>query len=111
MSDSEQKSKATADTERWEAVAASPEFKGLIAAKAKFIIPVCVFFLVYYFALPLLVGLAPELMGKKVMGVVNVAYGFALSQFFMTWIISIVYARVAAKFDIKAQEVIDTFHV
>ncbi|MCB1065444.1 MAG: DUF485 domain-containing protein [Verrucomicrobiae bacterium] len=111
MNDSEAKTQAAADTKHWEAVADSPEFKGLIAAKAKFIIPVCIFFLVYYFALPLLVGLAPDLMSKKLWGVVNVAYVFALSQFFMTWIISIVYARAAAKFDTKAQDVIDTFHV
>ncbi|NOT61472.1 MAG: DUF485 domain-containing protein [Acidobacteria bacterium] len=38
------------------------EFKELVAAKRKFIIPATVFFIVYYFALPLLVGYAPALM-------------------------------------------------
>ncbi len=47
------------------------------------------FFIVYYFALPLLVGYAPQLMATKVFGVVNVAYLFALSQFFMAWLIAV----------------------
>ena len=45
-----------------------------------------VFFVVYYFALPVLVGYAPELMSRPVVGKVNIAYLFALSQFFMAWI-------------------------
>ena len=46
-------------------------------------------------------------MEKKIFGVVNVAYLFALSQFFMTWIVAIVYERAANSFDKKAQDVID----
>ena len=90
----------------WDEIAAKPEFNGLLARKARFIIPMCVFFLIYYFALPLLVGLAPDLMAKKVWGTVNVAYVFALSQFFMTWIVAIVYAKVAGRFDDHAHELI-----
>lgn len=96
---------------QWEEVAQRPEFKNLLSAKARFIIPMCVFFLAYYFALPILVGLAPDLMAKKVYGAVNVAYLFALSQFFMTWIVAIVYAKAAAKFDKRAQEVAEKLHV
>lgn len=90
----------------WETIAAKPEFSALLAHKCRVIIPMCVFFLVYYFALPLLVGLAPELMEKKIWGTVNVAYVFALSQFFMTWIVAIIYARVASHFDRQAHELI-----
>ncbi|HEY8460376.1 MAG TPA: DUF485 domain-containing protein, partial [Blastocatellia bacterium] len=43
----------------WERVAAMDEFKSLIAAKRKFIAPAVIFFIVYYFALPALVGYAP----------------------------------------------------
>ena len=46
----------------WETLAASPEFRRLITAKRHFIIPAVIFFLVYYFALPLGNGLAPSLM-------------------------------------------------
>lgn len=95
----------------WEEVEASPEFQNLLASKRRFIIPMCVFFLAYYFALPLLVGLAPDLMAKKVSGSVNIAYLFALSQFFMTWIVSIVYAKAASRFDRQAQQVVDKLHI
>src|SRR5512145_1119268 len=77
----------------WERVAAMDEFKGLIAAKRRFIAPAVIFFIVYYFALPALVGYAPELMNRRVLGVINLAYLFALSQFFMAWIIAALYVR------------------
>jgi|KBSSwiStaDraftv2_1062776.scaffolds.fasta_scaffold1636902_2 uncharacterized membrane protein (DUF485 family) len=91
----------------WERLAASAEFKSLLQAKARFVIPATVFFIAYYFALPLLVGYAPALMAKKVFGVVNVAYLFALSQFFMAWILAWLYVRAAGRFDKLAQSVID----
>src|SRR5688500_18237383 len=97
----------TADEDRdiadWDRIAALAEFKSLLAAKARFIVPATVFFIAHYFALPLLVGYAPELMAKKVVGVVNVAYLFALSQFFMAWLIAVLYVRAAARFDTMAR--------
>ena len=95
-----------ANTTDWERLAATAEFKSLLAAKARFIVPATAFFIVYYFALPLLVGYAPALMAKKVFGVVNVAYLFALSQFFMAWILAWAYVRAAARFDKLASSVI-----
>jgi uncharacterized membrane protein (DUF485 family) len=91
----------------WDRLASSPEFKSLLRAKARFIVPATVVFIVYYFALPLLVGYAPALMAKKVFGVVNVAYLFALSQFFMAWILAWLYVRAASRFDRLASSVID----
>ena len=91
----------------WEHIAAMDEFKGLVAAKLKFIVPATVFFLVYYFALPVLVGYAPHLMETKVLGVVNLAYVFALSQFFMAWILAALYLRAAGRFDEMAKDVVD----
>jgi uncharacterized membrane protein (DUF485 family) len=101
----------TADEDRdiadWERLAATVEFKSLLEAKAKFVVPATVFFLVYYFALPLLVGYAPQLMARKVFGVVNVAYLFALSQFFMAWLLAWAYVRAADRFDGMARDIID----
>lgn len=93
------------DVADWERVAALDEFKRLVAAKRKFIIPATIFFVVYYFALPVLVGYAPGLMSKRVLGVVNVAYLFALSQFFMAWGIAALYVRAAGRFDAMAQSI------
>jgi uncharacterized membrane protein (DUF485 family) len=94
------------DVADWDRVAAMDEFKSLVAAKRRFIIPATIIFIVYYFALPALVGYAPKLMATKVWGVVNVAYLFALSQFFVAWIIAAIYVRAASRFDEMARKII-----
>jgi uncharacterized membrane protein (DUF485 family) len=91
----------------WSRVTQMPEFRSMVKAKLRFIIPAVVFFIVYYFALPVLVGYAPGLMSKKILGVINIAYVFALSQFFMAWIIAVLYLRAAAKFDKMEHTVIE----
>lgn len=90
----------------WDRVAADSEFRDLMAAKARFIVPATLFFIVYYFALPILVGYAPALMSKPVWGPVNIAYLFALSQFFMAWIVAWLYVRAATRFDRMARNVL-----
>jgi uncharacterized membrane protein (DUF485 family) len=90
----------------WERIATRSTFHALLVAKQRFIIPATLFFLVYYFALPLLVGYAPRVMETKVLGVVNLAYVFALSQFFMAWILAALYLRAAERFDTMAAEVL-----
>src|SRR5215813_11178781 len=103
---SDEDTEGTTSSANWERVVAMDEFKALLAAKLKFIIPATIFFLVYYFALPILVGYAPHLMETKVFGVVNLAYVFALSQFFMAWILAALYLRAAGRFDIMARKII-----
>ena len=95
------------DVVDWEVLARSERFRLLLRAKRKFIIPAMIFFVIYYFALPTLVGYAPGFMEKQVIGSVNVAYLFALSQFFMAWIIAALYVRAAGRFDRMAREVIE----
>jgi uncharacterized membrane protein (DUF485 family) len=82
-------------TRLWDGLASSAEFRRLITTKRNFIIPAVIFFLVYYFALPLSNGLAPGLMNTKVIGNINLAYLFALSEFVMAWILAAVYIRRA----------------
>lgn len=90
---------------RWERAARDAEFKRLMAAKARFIVPATLFFVAYYFALPILVGYAPKFMATPVWGPVNIAYLFALSQFFVAWIIAGLYLRAANRFDGMARRV------
>lgn len=90
----------------WHEIAASPEFKSLVRVKFKMVATATVFFIVYYFALPVLVGYAPSLMERKVIGNVNLAYLFALSQFFVAWGIAAIYLRSAARFDLMAKKII-----
>jgi uncharacterized membrane protein (DUF485 family) len=91
----------------WDRVAVSHEFRDLMATKKVFIIPAFIFFLVYYFLLPVLVGYAPQFMSQKVWGNVNLAYLFALSQFFMAWIIAGLYVRASDDFDEISKDIID----
>jgi uncharacterized membrane protein (DUF485 family) len=95
----------------WDRIAASKEFRDLMATKKIFIVPAFVFFVVYYFALPVLVGYAPNFMSTKVIGVVNIAYLFALSQFFMAWIIAGLYVKAAGDFDRLSKDIIEKAHV
>ena len=89
----------------WKEIASSDEFKELVRAKFRMIVPAAAFFVIYYFALPVLVGYAPQLMQRKVIGNVNVAYIFALSQFFMAWTIAALYLRAALRFDAMAKKI------
>jgi len=91
----------------WDRVAESREFRDLMATKKIFIIPAFLFFLVYYFLLPILVGYAPQFMSTKVWNSVNLAYLFALSQFFMSWIIAGLYVRAGDGFDRLSKDIID----
>ena len=89
----------------WNAVEADPDFRRLKAEKRRFLIPATLFFIVYYFALPVLVGYFPEAMSRDVFGEVNVAYLFALSQFFMAWALMWAYVPRARGFDAVAERV------
>jgi len=91
----------------WHRIETSPEFQQLVAAKRSFIIPATIFFIVYYFALPILVGYFPDLMDTNVIGNINIAYLFALSQFFMAWILMYLYVRRARVFDGMAARIIE----
>ncbi|HEX8283461.1 MAG TPA: DUF485 domain-containing protein [Pyrinomonadaceae bacterium] len=95
------------DVADWDRVAAGEEFKGLLASKRRFIVPATVFFVVYYFALPLLVGYAPGLMRRRVLGPLNLAYLFALSQFFMAWGVAALYVRAAGGWDETARRIVE----
>ena len=91
----------------WDTIAESKEFKDLMATKRTFIVPAFIFFVVYYFALPVLVGYAPQFMATKVIGQVNLAYLFALSQFFVAWIIAGLYVKAANGFDRLSKDILE----
>lgn len=83
----------------WETLAKRPDFHALLAAKRRFIVPATIFFLLYYMALPVLIGYFPELMKRPLVGKVNGAYVFAFSQFMMTFVLAWLYMRTARKWD------------
>jgi uncharacterized membrane protein (DUF485 family) len=106
MADTEAVKRYETTQSEWDRIAATKEFKDLMATKKIFIVPAFIFFVVYYFALPVLVGYAPTFMATKVIGVVNIAYLFALSQFFVAWLIAGLYVKAANDFDRLAADII-----
>ena len=93
----------------WNAIAKDSDFKALVRRKLKLVVPATVFFVVYYFALPVGVGWFPDFMNQKVWGDVNIAYLFALSQFFMAWVLAFIYVVAAAGWDRRERSLLAKF--
>ena len=97
---------AAVEQVHWEGLEETPEFKDLVRARWRFVAPATVFFLAYYFALPLSNGLFPSVMRTELIGHINLAYVFALSQFVMAWLLAFFYIRQATRvFDPLAEKV------
>jgi uncharacterized membrane protein (DUF485 family) len=90
---------------QWDALAAEPDFRALLRARRRFVIPATLFFLAYYLALPISIGLLPAVMSRPVAGPLTLAYCFALSQFAMAWILLAAYLRRARGFDLQAARI------
>jgi uncharacterized membrane protein (DUF485 family) len=91
-------------------MAAGEDFRQLLRDKIRFISLATVFFLVFYFALPVLSGYWPELMSRKVLGQFSLAYVFALAQFPMAWAVAALYLKAAGRFDRDAAAVLARHH-
>jgi uncharacterized membrane protein (DUF485 family) len=96
-----------AEPPNWTAIEQSQEFQSLVRSKMRFIVPATIFFVGYYFALPILVGYFPGIMEHKVIGNINVAYLFALSEFAMAWSIMALYVLNARATDVQEKRVLD----
>jgi uncharacterized membrane protein (DUF485 family) len=90
---------------QWDALAAEPEFRALVRARRRFVIPATIFFIAYYLALPISVGVIPQIMSRAVWGPLTLAYCFALSQFVMAWLLLAIYLWRARRFDLQAARV------
>ena len=95
------------DTPDWAAIERTAEFRALVRAKRAFIVPATLFFVAYYFALPALVGYWPDLMSTPVVGHINLAYLFALSQFVMAWAVMAAYVRRARRYDRMVERLLE----
>ncbi|TKC14929.1 DUF485 domain-containing protein [Robertmurraya kyonggiensis] len=87
-------------------IASSKKFKELLSSKKKFIVPLTIFFLVFYFALPLLTSYSTVL-NYKAVGDISWAWVFAFAQFIMTWVLCTVYVKKANLFDNLANEIVE----
>src|SRR6202171_3452612 len=90
----------------WERLEETDEFRQLVKARWRFVAPATVFFLVYYFALPLSNGLFPNVMRTELIGHIALASVFALTQSVMAWVLAFSYIRQAGRvFDPLAEKV------
>jgi uncharacterized membrane protein (DUF485 family) len=81
----------------WEAVERSDEFRELIAARRRFVLPATIFFLSWYIGFILLAGYAPDFMGRSVYEGLTVGYCLALTQFVMVFALGLMYLRRAQR--------------
>jgi uncharacterized membrane protein (DUF485 family) len=77
----------------WEAVEQSPEFRELIAARRRFVLPATIFFLAWYVGFILLAGYAPDFMARSIYQGLTVGYCLALTQFVMVFALGLMYLR------------------
>src|SRR5215218_6311215 len=82
---------------RYVAVANTPEFDALRRALRRFVFPVSAAFLLWYALYVLLSAYARDFMSTKVVGHINIALLFGLLQFVSTFLIAWYYARFAAQ--------------
>ncbi|WP_374020316.1 DUF485 domain-containing protein [Paenibacillus thiaminolyticus] len=85
-------------------MANSSRFHTLIQSKKRFIIPLTIFFFLFYFALPILTSYT-TILNRPAVGAISWAWVFAFAQFIMTWVLCVLYARRAAKFDKLVAEI------
>lgn len=88
-------------------VTESSRFRELIKKKKKFIVPLTIFFMVFYFMLPILTSYT-NVLERPAIGDISWAWIYAGAQFIMTWLLCTVYVRRFLKFDKEADEIIET---
>ncbi|QPA31789.1 DUF485 domain-containing protein [Thermaerobacillus caldiproteolyticus] len=82
----------------------SPSFQRLMRTKKQFILPLSLFFLAFYFALPILTSYSKAL-NNPAIGSISWAWIFAFAQFIMTWTLCVLYSRRAAHFDEMVEQI------
>lgn len=92
--------------DRYLAVQQSPEFADLRKRFRRFVFPVTAFFLAWYALYVLLSIYAPDVMGTKVAGSINIGLLMGLGQFVTTFAITLWYSRWASReFDPRADAI------
>ncbi|MGG4550704.1 DUF485 domain-containing protein [Paenibacillus humicus] len=90
---------------QYSSIAKSDPFRKLIRIKKTFIIPFTIFFLCFYFALPILTSYT-SILNHSFYGSITWAWVFAFLQFIMTWALCMIYYKKAAKFDEISDQII-----
>ena len=96
MSDAVKFSGAQVASDAWIEGVESPEFKTLIDAKRRSIVPLIVIYVVGYLGLSVLAGFGRGILGTKVLGAVNLGFVLIAGNYVMSWVLAVLYARVSA---------------
>lgn len=91
---------------KYERIIETEKFKVLMNKKKKFLIPLIIFFLLFYFALPILASYT-KLLHQPAIGDITWVWVFSLAQFIMTWTLATIYMRKSEKFDRLVSSVVE----
>ncbi|MDE2481896.1 MAG: DUF485 domain-containing protein [bacterium] len=91
----------------WDALAADPEFRALMAARRRFIVPATIFFALFYLSLPIGLALAPRAMSAPAIGPLTLAYVVALAQFVTSWLLLALYMIASRSYDKRVERLVE----
>jgi uncharacterized membrane protein (DUF485 family) len=74
----------------------SAEFKALVDAKQRAIVPMMVVYIAGYLGLSILAGFGRGVLGIKVLGPVNLGFVLIAGNYLMSWLLGLAYARISA---------------
>lgn len=106
MSRTDEYNDGTNNQADFEKVEQSGQFQTFMQNKKKFIVPYTIFFLIFYFSLPVLTSYTTFL-NTPVFGDLSWVWIFAFAQFVMTWVLCTIYVKKAASFDNQANKIIE----
>jgi uncharacterized membrane protein (DUF485 family) len=95
-----------AATPDWSAIARSPQFRELVERRRRFVVAGTLLYTLYFVAYLALLGFAPDLMGKEVIGSISLALLGGLSVCALTPIMGFIYVRRADELEREAERVV-----
>lgn len=84
------------------------EFKELLKRKKSFILPTTIFFLIFYFTLPLLAGYS-KILHTEVINSIAGVWVFAILQFILVWTCGWVYLKKSENYDKLATQILQKY--
>ena len=90
----------------WSAIARAPQFQELVERRRRFVVTGTLFYSLYFAAYLALLGFAPDLMAKEVIGSISLALLGGLSVCALTPIMGFMYVRRADELEREAERVL-----
>lgn len=92
----------------YERLIQTEEFGHLLQKKKLFIIPTTIFFLIFYFTLPILAAYT-KVLHTEVLGPITGAWLFAGLQFLLVWICGFIYVKKSENYDNIAKSILQKY--